>query len=113
MALSSQGSRNVSLLGIMARVSQLGTYQEDNLMALALPNDELEHAYDRLASYAKVLKGIAIEFSKWKQDEVLQQDILGVINDQLHKEGVTIDDVDIDSYVGRFRIVHQGPEGTG
>ena len=81
-------------------------------MALTLPDmlkeDELEHAYDRLAAYARVLKSIelVVKYSAYSWSE----DVLELLHSKLQYEGVSIDDVSIDSHVGRFRIVHQGTE---
>lgn len=77
-------------------------------MALELPTiqhiskeQELENAYDRMAAYARALKTIVLLFDS---------DLAKVsIADILHNEGVTVDDVSIDSFTSRIRIVHKGP----
>jgi hypothetical protein len=70
-------------------------------MPIYYTDPEMEILYDRLASYARVLKSLqlVVKFNAFPWSD----DFLELLNSKLEYEGVNIDDVSIDCNVSGIR----------
>lgn len=76
-------------------------------MPIIYTDPEMEILYDRLASYARVLKALYIEFKEHNDkdpyDEYAVGDLISTMNVLMQVEDITYDDIGIDSNVHSIR----------